>query len=264
MPPTEALAALLRSLGMSGAEIPPDQDDRARLYRTLVADLRILVLLDNALNVDQIRDLLPGSPACFVLVTSRDSLGGLAVRHGGQLVEVPPLSQPEAQALLRAHIGDRAGEALPATAALADQCARLPLALRIAAQRAAARPAVTLAELVTELADEHQRLDLLDSGEPHSSARAVFSWSYRQLPDDMARLFRLLGVQPGRDIDLYALAALAGTDLRQARRAVSGLVQGPPHRRDSSVTVSPCTTCSACTPSSRPTTRTGPTSATPR
>lgn len=222
---TEALAALLRSLGMPGGEIPPDQDDRARMYRTLVADLRMLILLDNALNVDQIRDLLPGAPACFVLVTSRDSLGGLAVRHGGRLVEVPPLSQPEAQALLRAHIGDRAAEALPATAALANQCARLPLALRIAAQRAAARPAVTVAELVTELADEHHRLDLLDSGESHSSARAVFSWSYRQLPEDMARLFRLLGTQPGRDIDLYALAALAGTDLREARRQVSGLAR---------------------------------------
>lgn len=214
MPATEALAALLRSLGMTGAEIPQNQDDRARLYRTLVADQRILVLLDNALNVDQIRDLLPGSPTCFVLVTSRDSLGGLAVRHGGHTVEVPPLSLPEARALLAVHIGDRAAETPTATTALADHCARLPLALRIAAQRTVARPAVTLSELVTELADEHQRLDLLDSGESHSSVRAVFSWSYRQLPPQSARLFRLLGVLPGRDIDLHALAALAGGDVR--------------------------------------------------
>lgn len=224
IPPTEALAALLRSFGMTGTDIPPNQDDRARLYRTLSADQRVLILLDNALDVDQIRDLLPGAPACFVLVTSRDSLGGLSVRHGGHLIEVPPLSDREAQELLRVHLGDRATPT--ATAALADQCARLPLALRIAAQRAAARPAFTLAELVTELADERHRLDLLDSGEQHSSARAVFFWSYRQLPDAMARLFRLLGVLPGRDIDLHGLAALAGTDLRSARHAVAGLARG--------------------------------------
>lgn len=225
MPPTEALAALLRSLGMTGAEIPQNQDDRARLYRTLVADQRILVLLDNALNVDQIRDLLPGAPTCFVLVTSRDSLGGLAVRHGGHPVEVPPLSPPEARALLQVHIGTRAADAPTATTALADHCARLPLALRIAAQRTAARPAVTLAELVTELADEHQRLDLLDSGESHSSVRAVFSWSYRQLPEPVARLFCLLGALPGRDVDLHGLAALAGCDVRQARAEVSVLTR---------------------------------------
>jgi tetratricopeptide (TPR) repeat protein len=223
MRPTEALAAMLRSLGMAGAEIPPEEDDRARLYRTLVADQRMLILFDNALNVDQIRDLLPGAPTCFVLVTSRDSLGGLAVRHGGHPIEVPPLSQREAQALLRVHLGVRAADAPAATAALAEQCARIPLALRIAAQRAVARPTVTLAELVTELADEHQRLDLLDSGESHSSARAVFSWSYRQLPEQAARLFRLLGVQPGRDIDLYALSALAGVS--QVRPEVAVLAR---------------------------------------
>jgi len=224
VPPTEALAALLRSFGLTGAEIPPSQDDRARLYRTLIADQRILILLDNALDVDQIRDLLPGAPGCFVLVTSRDSLGGLTVHHGGHLIEVHPLSQREAHDLLRVHLGDRATPT--ATAALADQCARLPLALRIAAQRAVARPAFTLDELVTELADEHQRLDLLDSGEAHSSARAVFFWSYRQLPEAAARLFRLLGVLPGRDIELHGLAALAGADRRSTRHAVSVLIRG--------------------------------------
>ncbi|MFL6126868.1 ATP-binding protein [Actinophytocola sp.] len=223
MPPTEALAALLRSLGMSGAEIPPTQDDRARLFRTLVADHRMLLLLDNALDVDQIRDLLPGAPSGFVLVTSRDSLAGLAVRHGGHTVDVTPLSQADAQALLQAHIGDRAVTAPAAADALADRCARLPLALRVAAQRTVTRPTVTLAVLVAELADERHRLDLLDSGEPHSSVRTVFSWSCRQLPVPMARLFRLLGALPSRDVDLYALAALAGVDLREARHLVSGL-----------------------------------------
>jgi DNA-binding SARP family transcriptional activator/tetratricopeptide (TPR) repeat protein len=225
MPPTEALVALLRSFGISGPELPPSQDDQARLYRTLIADQRVLIVLDNALDVDQVRDLLPGAPGCLVLVTSRDSLGGIAVHHGGHLIEVPPLSQHETQDLLRVHLSDRATAAPTATAALADQCARLPLALRIVAQRAAARPTVTLAELVTELADEHHRLDLLDSGESHSSARAVFSWSYRQLPGTEAQLFRLLGVLPGRDIDLHGLTALTGTDLRFARQAVAGLVR---------------------------------------
>lgn len=225
IPPTEALAALLRSFGMSGADIPPNQADRARLYRTLIADQQVLIVLDNALDVDQVRDLLPGAPTCFVLVTSRDNLGGLAVHHGGHLIEVPPLSRHEALELLRVHLGDRAATAPTATAALAEQCARLPLALRIAAQRAVARTTVTFAELVTELADEHHRLDLLDSGESHSSVRAVFSWSYRQLPATAAQLFRLFGVLPGRDIDVYGLAALAGTDLSRARQAASGLVR---------------------------------------
>jgi len=223
--PSEALAASLRSLGVAGPDIPPNQDDRARQYRTLLADRRMLVVLDNALDVDQVRDLLPGTPTCFVLVTSRDSLGGLAVHHGGQHVEVHPLSQQEAEALLRVQIGARAVQAPQATAALAQHCARLPLALRIAAQRATARPAVTLADLAAELTDEQHRLDLLDSGEPHSSAHAVFTWSYRQLPESTARLFRLLGVHPGRDIDLHALAALADVDLSQARRETSLLTR---------------------------------------
>jgi transcriptional regulator with XRE-family HTH domain len=221
--PTDVLAAFLDSLG--GVDIPPGQAERASRLRTLLAERRMLILLDNAFDSEQVRDLIPGTPGSVVLVTSRDSLAGLVVRHGAHRVDLDPLPANEALALLRVSIGGRVHAEPVAATALAEQCARLPLALRIAAQLAATRPTATLAELVTELADQHHRLDLLDTGDPHSSVRTVFSWSYRHLPEPAARLFRLLGPHPGRDIDLPAAAALAGTDLRVARQHVDMLAR---------------------------------------
>ena len=226
MPPTEALDTFLRGLGVAGEDIPAEQVDRATRFRSLLADRRMLILLDNARNVDQVRDLLPGTSTSVALVTSRDTLAGLAVRHGPHRIELDRLPAREAVALLRTHVGDRADTEPDIAAGLAEQCARLPLALRIAAQVAVTRPALGLAELVTKLADERARLTILDAGDPYSSAaRAVFSWSYRYLPASAARLFRLLGTQPAETVDRYAAAALADVDLDEARRLLTILTR---------------------------------------
>ncbi|MEN3361365.1 MAG: hypothetical protein V7637_5347 [Mycobacteriales bacterium] len=211
MPAADALAGFLRALGGPGTDVPADEAERAAAYRTLLDGRRVLVFLDNAGTVEQIRPLLPGTPSCQVLVTSRDSLAGLVAMHGARRLDLDQLPPPDAAALLRALIGDRVDAEPAAAAALADRCARLPLALRIAAELAAARPGTPLAALVGELADQQRRLDLLDAaGDPRAAVRAVFSWSYRYLPDGAARLFRLLGLHPSPDFDTAAATALAG------------------------------------------------------
>ena len=161
-----------------------------------------------------------------MLVTSRDSLAGLVARHGARRLDLDRLPQQDAVALLRALLGDRAESQPEATATLARRCARLPLALRVAAELAAASPAMTVAQLVGELADEQRRLDLLDAGgDPGSAIRGVFSWSYGHLPDRDARAFRLLGLGPGPDIDARAAAALTGTPAAQASRMLELLAR---------------------------------------
>jgi tetratricopeptide (TPR) repeat protein len=226
VPATDALAGFLRSLGVPGQDIPPEADQRAARYRSLLAGKRMLVVLDNAGSADQVRPLLPGAPACAVVVTSRDALAGLVARDGAARLDLDLLPEEEAVALLGTLIGVRA-EADPAAAAeLADQCCRLPLALRVAAELAATRPAAPLATLTGELADLRTRLDLLDAGEdPPTQVRAVFSWSYRHLDADAARAFRLAGLHPGPDLEPYAAAALTGATMPQARRALEVLAR---------------------------------------
>jgi DNA-binding SARP family transcriptional activator/tetratricopeptide (TPR) repeat protein len=224
VPAADALAGFLRSLGVPGQEIPPGQDERAARYRSLLAGRKMLIMLDNAGSVEQVRPLLPGSPGCAVVVTSRDALAGLVARHGATRLDLDLLPLPEAVSLLRGLIGRRAEEDPGAAAALAEQCCRLPLALRVAAELAAARPYVPLADLVAELADQRRRLDLLDAGgDPRTAVRAVFSWSYRRLDPGAARGFRLAGLHPGADFDPFAAAALTGLTLEQAR-AVLGVL----------------------------------------
>jgi tetratricopeptide (TPR) repeat protein len=186
----------------------------------------MLVVLDNASSVEQVCPLLPGSPSSLVLVTSRDSLAGLVVRHGARRLDLDTLPPQDAEALLRVLIGDRAEVQPGATALLARQCARLPLALRVAAELAAASPAMTVTQLSGELADEQRRLDLLDAGGDSGSAvRGVFSWSYGHLPDEPARTFRLLGLSPGPDLDACAVAALTGVPPARASRTLELLAR---------------------------------------
>jgi len=226
VPAGDALAGFLRALGVPGQDIPRDVDERAAAYRTLLDGRRILVVLDNASAVEQVRPLLPGSPSSLVLVTSRDSLAGPVARHGARRLDLDRLPQQDAVALLQALIGDRAEIQSDATATLARRCAQLPLALRVAAELAAASPAMTVAQLAGELADEQRRLDLLDAGgDPGSAIRGVFSWSYGHLPDEEARAFRLLGLNPGPDIDARAAAALTGTPPAQASRVLELLAR---------------------------------------
>ena len=192
VPPAEALAGFLRSLGVS--DIPPDQAERAARYRTLLADRRMLVVLDNARDTDQVRPLLPGEPGSIALVTSRDALTGLVVRHGAHRIDLDPLPDGDAVELLGTLIGRRVQAEPEAASTLAGLCDRLPLTLRLAAELAGNRADVTLAGLVAELTDTQRRLDRLDAGgEPRTATRAVFSWSYQNLPADAARAFRLIG-----------------------------------------------------------------------
>ncbi len=221
-PAGEVLAAFLRGLGVAGADVPVDADERAARYRTLLASRRVLVVLDNAANADQVRPLLPASSTCLALITSRDRLAGLAARDGVRRVGLDRLDPAEAVALLRALLGPaRVADEPAAAGALARHCAGLPLALRIAAEHAAGRPGEPLARLVAEL--DRQGLDGLDAGDEHSAVRAVFSWSYRHLPGRAAAAFRLLGLHPGRHVNRATLAALAGCRPAQADRLLTML-----------------------------------------
>ncbi len=222
----DALAGFLRSLGVPGPEIPADTQERAGAYRSRIAGRRMLVVLDNARHVAQVRPLLPGSPVCVTVVTSRDTMAGLVAGDGAVRLEVDLLPLPEAVALLQRLIGSRAEDDADAAARLAGQCGRLPLALRIAAELALARPGAALAELTAKLADLQHRLDALDSGEDErTTMRPVLSWSYQTLSADAARLFRLAGLHPGPSFDQYAAAALARTSLPRADRLLDQLAR---------------------------------------
>jgi DNA-binding SARP family transcriptional activator/Tfp pilus assembly protein PilF len=222
----DALAAFLRALGVPGTDIPAGIDERAARYRSLLAGRRLLVMLDNAGSAEQVRSLLPGTPGCVAVVTSRDSLAGLVAREGARRLDLDLLPLPDAVNLLRALIGARVDADPAAAADLAEQCVRLPLALRVAAELAAARPAVCLADLVNEMTDTRLRLDNLDaSGDSRTRMRAVFSWSYHHLGADAARAFRLAGLHPGSDFDRYAVAALIDAAVEHAGQVLGLLAR---------------------------------------
>jgi len=224
--PAEALAGFLSSLGAQGQGIPLGEAARSALYRSLLNGRRLLVVLDNAASEEQVRPLLPGSPSAMVLVTSRATLPGLVARDGARRLDLDLLPVGDAVALLRALIGDRVDADQAAAQSLASLCARLPLALRVAAELAAARPGRPLAELAAELADERDRLAQLDAGgDPRGAVASVLSWSYQRLDGDAARMFRLLGLHPGQYWDRYAAAALAATTLSRAGQLLGVLAR---------------------------------------
>ncbi|RSN60553.1 hypothetical protein DMH01_14705 [Amycolatopsis sp. WAC 04182] len=209
--PGEALGGFLRALGAAARAIPADVEMQAGLLRSMLAGKQVLMVLDNAHSAEQIRPLLPGTAGCMVVVTSRDSLTGLVVTDAAHRLTLDLLTQPEALDLVTGILGtDRAAAEPDAVAELVRLCARLPLALRVAASRAAAHPHLTVTDVVTELADDHTRLDILsETADERAAVRAVFDWSYRRLPPAQARLFRRLGLHPGPDLSLPAAAALA-------------------------------------------------------
>ncbi|HEY7432857.1 MAG TPA: tetratricopeptide repeat protein [Streptosporangiaceae bacterium] len=222
----DALAGFLRALGVDGQDIPGDADERAAVYRSILAGRRMLVVLDNARQAEQVRPLLPGSPTCMTVVTSRDALTGLVARDGAVRLEMDLLPLPEAVSLLRVLIGSRVDGSLDDAVTLASQCCRLPLALRVAAELAVARPEDPLSELARELSDLQYRLDALEAGlDERAAVRTVFSWSYRHLSEDTARAFRLAGLHPGPVVDGYALAALTGTSRRAATQQLQLLAR---------------------------------------
>lgn len=224
--PADVLRGFLAALGVHPDRLPPDAEGLAALYRSVLAGQKILVLLDNAADVTQVRPLLPASPECLVIVTSRRELAALAAREGAHLLQLDVLSEQEASELLVARLGaGRAAQEPWAVTHLATLCARLPLALSVVVARAAAAPKMPLSSLAAELAELGGRLDGLDAGDPAANVRTVLSLSYRHLPDTAARMFRLLGLHPGPDISAAAAASLAGVSVPQARVALRDLTR---------------------------------------
>jgi DNA-binding SARP family transcriptional activator/tetratricopeptide (TPR) repeat protein len=222
----EAIRLFLDALAVPAARIPASLDAQAGLCRSLLADKRMLVLLDNARDVDQVRPLLPATPGCLVIVTSRSQLTSLVAAEGAYPLTLDVLTDAEARELLTRRLGPQRVASDPsATDELLQLCAWLPLALSIAAARAASRPTLSLASLTTDLRDAGGRLDALDAGHAAANVRAVFSWSYQQLDATAARVFRLLGLHAGPDIGADAAASMAGLPLREWRRGLSELTR---------------------------------------
>jgi tetratricopeptide (TPR) repeat protein/DNA-binding XRE family transcriptional regulator len=223
--PADALFGFLEALGVPAAQVPEQADSRAGLYRSLLAGRRVLVLLDNAADAGQVRPLLPASPGCLALITSRGQLTGLAVAERARLVSLDVLSQAEARKLLAQRLGPLrlAGEPQAADL-LIDLTARLPLALAIVAARAELHPAFSLGTLAAELRDVRQRLQMLDGGDASADVRAALSWSCHRLSEDALATFRLLSVHPGPDVTVPAAASLAGVAPAAARKALAELI----------------------------------------
>ncbi|MGC4868656.1 AfsR/SARP family transcriptional regulator [Micromonospora sp. DT53] len=223
--PAEAIRGFLDALGVPPERIPPGLDARAGLYRSLTADKHLLILLDNARDTEQIRPLLPATGTCLAVVTSRNPLTGLIATHGAHPLMLDVLPDDEARDVLVRRIGAERVNADPtATSHVISACARLPLALAIAAARAR-QTRFPLAVMAAELRDAEQRLDTLDAGDPTIQIRTVFSWSYTALTPAAARLFRLLGLHPGPDTDTAAAADLAGHTMSQTRLLLAELIR---------------------------------------
>ncbi|WFB83607.1 MULTISPECIES: transcriptional regulator [Streptomyces] len=226
MSPAEVLRVFLEALGVPARSVPDSPDARIALYRTLLADRRMLILLDNARNSEQVRPLLPGSPGCLVVVTSRTQLFGLVASAGARPVTVNPLTPAEAHAFLTRRLGAEPPTAEPrATDEIIARCGRLPLALALVAARAATRPGHPLSAVARELSDSRGSLDAFTVCDPATDLRAVFSSSYDHVSRPAARLFHLLGLVPGPDISVHAAAALAGLPLRETRTLLTELVR---------------------------------------
>jgi DNA-binding SARP family transcriptional activator/tetratricopeptide (TPR) repeat protein len=219
--PAQALRAFLDALSVPNQRIPDSLAAQTALYRSLLAGRRMLVLLDNARDADQVRPLLPATPGCVAVVTSRNQLTPLVVAEDAHPLPLDLLSISEARDLLTRRLGaDRVAAEPAAVKAIIARCARLPLALAIVAARAATHPTIPLATLAGQLADVNDTragLDVLCAGDAATDVRAVFSWSYRTLTPAAARLFRLLSLYPGPDISTSATASLSGLPVEQVR-----------------------------------------------
>ncbi len=223
--PAEAVRDFLGALGVAPDRVPQRPEAQAALYRSLLAGRRMLVLLDNARDADQVRPLLPGSPGCLVLVTSRNQLAGLVAVVGAHPLTLDLLSATDARELLARRLGAGRVDTEPAAVdRIIRACAGLPLALAVVAARAR-QTRFPLAVLAAELERVDERLDALDAGDSATRIRAVFSWSYLALPPPTARLFRLLGLHPGPDLAAAAAASLAGVPVTTARQILAELVR---------------------------------------
>ncbi|MBC7279690.1 BTAD domain-containing putative transcriptional regulator [Nocardioides sp.] len=220
--PVDALGVVLEAFGVERSRQPQDIDGRAGLLRSRLAGKRVLLVLDNARDSEQVRSLLPGSPGCMTLVTSRNRLSGLVAEAGARPMELGLLDHDEAYDLLSGRLGKERLLAEPeAVDLIISLCASLPLALSVVAARAATRPAYALDDLADELGES--RLDGFGGG--RGDLRATFSWSVRHLSDPAARLFRLIGLHPGPSLTVLAAASLAGIPRARARRLLDELTE---------------------------------------
>lgn len=218
------LARFVHALGVPPNDTPAEEDELAALYRSLVAGMRLLVVLDNASSADQVRLLLPGGAGCVVVVTSRNVLSELVVSHGARSLTLEPFSSDEAESLLKGLLGpDRAGSEPGEIGELAARCGYLPLALRIIAAKLQAEPHRTVADMTARLR-RPDRIAVLRLGDSNNAAvRAAFDTSYDTLPPDERRAFRFLGLVPGSDFGQEAVAALLGVDPTAAEALLDGL-----------------------------------------
>ena len=237
--PQEVAEWFLAALGVPPTQIPADAQARCGLYRSVLAGRRVLIVLDNARDAAQVRPLLPGSPGCLVVVTSRSALAGLAAAEGARPLRLGPLGAEEAVRLLAARLGPQRVAAEPeAVADLVARCGHLPLALAVMAARAAADPQLPLGVLAGQLAGAAGaktvggtagagpgRLEVLETGDPATSLRQLLSWSYRQLSPPAAQMFALLGVHCGPDITVPVAASLAAVSRAEAGRALAELAE---------------------------------------
>ncbi|MGC9670434.1 AfsR/SARP family transcriptional regulator [Planosporangium sp. 12N6] len=220
--PIDALAGFLRALGVPAEAVPTDPDEAAALYRSVLADRRVLVLLDNAAGAEQVRPLLPGNAECLALITSRTDLAGLVAFDGGHRLRLDVLAADEALALLALLLGrDRVAAEPDASAELARLCAYLPLALRIAA--ANLPDAESLAAYAARLSAGNRLAALEVEGDRQAAVRAAFDLSYAALPEPARRMFRLLGLVPGPDVTAEAAGALTGLPADEATRLLDRL-----------------------------------------
>ena len=220
--PLDALTAMLGSLGVPPGQVPPDAEQAAARFRSLVGDRRMLVVLDNAASGDQVRPLLPAGAGCLTLVTGRHRLTDLVVLNGAKRIALAPLPPESARSLLSGILPP--GQDEEHLAELAELCDRLPLALRIAAADFADRPQYDIASY-TRLLARGDRLSVLEvQGSPDAAVRTVFGSTYRGLPPAARRLFRLLGLVPGPDFTAEAAARLIERPLAETERSLDQLL----------------------------------------
>jgi DNA-binding SARP family transcriptional activator len=218
--PETVLGAFLRALGTADSAIPDSLEERAALYRSVLDGRKVLVLLDNARDAAQVRPLLPGTAGCAALVTSRVRMVDLA---GAHLIDLDVMSPEEALALFTKIVGEeRVASEREAALDVVAACGFLPLAIRIAASRLAARRTWTVSVLAAKLADERRRLDELQAGD--LAVKATFELGYGQLEPAQARAFRLLGLADGPDISLAAAAAVLDLPAEDTEDLLESLV----------------------------------------
>ncbi|MGK4579212.1 BTAD domain-containing putative transcriptional regulator [Kitasatospora sp. HPMI-4] len=223
--PADALRCLLECLGLPARDLPSTLPGLTGKYRSLLADRKVLIVLDNARDAQQVQPLLPSAPGCMALVTSRNVLEQLLVTHNAHPVSVPPFSVGEGRVVLERHIGPSrtAGQAR-ALEAIVESCRGVPIALAVAAARASLNPGRPLESIAGELRTAANSLDAFFSPDPDLDLRRALTCSYRVLDDATARLFRRLGEGADRRVRVEAAAALAGLPVVRCRQLLVGMV----------------------------------------